>query len=586
VSLLQTVVCVEKFIWEDLKKRQEAALFSSLYESLKQAVAPVGLMRAACSRLCKFLAANEISDMGKIDYPLRCLYEAYLQDTIASSKVLEYVKAMDRAKLYALEQQEQASAFSNRPLPFREEQIFLLYYPCTTIARSFYYIRDKEELLWDFTLPVSLKLRKQIHFLLMKALHEVPDHHRRRNEYLMPLKWLYEYCQKMGIEDLELLEEAHVEGFRTYVGSKRKLVDNAMEIVGRSCKPLFLEAKKTNWDANVWYLERFRLSDDRMNPSNMTYSISFRRVQSRESRTYLKVFMKNEIGISNRSMCTVRWNFYVVLEFLCFLDERNRRLGEIEATDMEAYFRSLETKTSKPATFNKKVVTLHQFFRFLKMKRKITGIPFLPEYYLKSELLQHHNRSVSNEDVKKILTNLYRFPMHLRLMFLHLWCLGLRLNEVCTLQGKAYEKRGEIPYLVVYQYKMRSEKRIPIPDMLYRLMDWYKKERGIGPEDFVFANKKGGAYCVGTFQKQMKAYIEKCGIEDYHFKSHDYRHTVATFLYVHGASVQAVRDYLGHEEEDMTLQYLDYMQNQVEEANREYYEDEEHCLAWTVKNGE
>lgn len=46
---------------------------------------------------------------------------------------------------------------------------------------------------------------------------------------------------------------------------------------------------------------------------------------------------------------------------------------------------------------------------------------------------------------------------------------------------------------------------------------------------------------------------------EYIFKSHDYRHTVATNFYEHGVSIQSIRDYLGHTFEEMTMQYIDYM---------------------------
>ncbi len=49
-------------------------------------------------------------------------------------------------------------------------------------------------------------------------------------------------------------------------------------------------------------------------------------------------------------------------------------------------------------------------------------------------------------------------------------------------------------------------------------------------------------------------YCEKNQIADgeYIFRSHDYRHNLATLYYDNGISIQAVQDYLGHEYEEMT----------------------------------
>lgn len=60
-------------------------------------------------------------------------------------------------------------------------------------------------------------------------------------------------------------------------------------------------------------------------------------------------------------------------------------------------------------------------------------------------------------------------------MYLHLWSIGLRISEVCTLKGDAYYIQGRDAWIQVYQIKMKSYKRIPIPDALYKLMKEYLK---------------------------------------------------------------------------------------------------------------
>ena len=41
----------------------------------------------------------------------------------------------------------------------------------------------------------------------------------------------------------------------------------------------------------------------------------------------------------------------------------------------------------------------------------------------------------------RLSKKLSNFPEHLRMMFLHLWCIGLRISEVCTLKGDAYYRQ-------------------------------------------------------------------------------------------------------------------------------------------------
>lgn len=67
--------------------------------------------------------------------------------------------------------------------------------------------------------------------------------------------------------------------------------------------------------------------------------------------------------------------------------------------------------------------------------------------------------------------------------------------------------------------------------------------------------------------------------EGYIFRSHDWRHTLATFLYENGTSLQSVREYLGHEYEEMTEQYNDYMPKRIDKENESFFEKEENNLA-------
>lgn len=82
----------------------------------------------------------------------------------------------------------------------------------------------------------------------------------------------------------------------------------------------------------------------------------------------------------------------------------------------------------------------------------------------------HHDRSVEMETYIGIMQKLRYFPEHLRCMFLHLWCLGLRGSEVCTLKGNAYYRQGEDFWIQIYQIKTKGYKRIPVPEGLYEIM--------------------------------------------------------------------------------------------------------------------
>ena len=154
------------------------------------------------------------------------------------------------------------------------------------------------------------------------------------------------------------------------------------------------------------------------------------------------------------------------------------------------------------------------------------------------------------------------------MILLHSMLLGLRISEVCCLKGNAYYWQGRDAWIQVYQIKMRTYKRIPIPEILYKIMKVYIKKYRIGAEDYIFQNQKGKAYHYSSFRWSMKKIFNENHelFQEYNFKSHDFRHTIATMFY-----------------EEMTQQYVDYMPKRISRANQELFAKEGSSLASGIK---
>lgn len=141
---------------------------------------------------------------------------------------------------------------------------------------------------------------------------------------------------------------------------------------------------------------------------------------------------------------------YITKAFLRFLDQEKSAVDQLAAAEIGLYMRKLQ------------------------------------ENIIKRTPLQHHYRSVPQNTVTEILQNLKRLPEDMRLMYLHLWCLGLRINEVCSIKREGYYLKEGVAWLRVYQHKLKMEKVIPIPMMLYRSMMVYMERKEIGLDDFMY----------------------------------------------------------------------------------------------------
>ena len=109
----------------------------------------------------------------------------------------------------------------------------------------------------------------------------------------------------------------------------------------------------------------------------------------------------------------------------------------------------------------------------------------------------------------------------------------------------------------------------------------YIERKKIGIDSYVFQNSKGGPFLSTHYWHEMVAWCKKQGIRcgDHVFQTHDYRHSVATALYERGASIQAIREFLGHKHENMTRRYIDCIQKHVDMSSEQYYKEQKSLVS-------
>lgn len=536
-------------------------------------------------KIRKFMEANEIWHISELDYPWREAYEEYLAGEVSPVSWSGYLKAFDRVKQHSLRNQAGLKLRQkNRAYQYENRALYLPYHPDQKLAERFDQAQKKKDLLWDFSRAAPETMKRQIFNVLHYLIKNEPDGKQLRRR-MVALRKFYDFCIAESIRDIEQVGLEEIGKFRDTVSTDRA-IERTVGIIDYCRKAIFLEADEIHWDADIWYMERFRFQPERLDPSSPVQSLSFLEVTHEGNRKLLKKYLRYGLGITNLSLHFLQMEMLEIRKFLT-------GLGQVGAGDacqvteqqFADYFNRLQEKPIKADTYNKQVMSILHFYSFLVARGYMEKVPFYPDYYLKKSMPQHHDRSVDEETVAEVFQNLYRFPEELRLMFLHLWGVGLRISEVCTLKGDAYYIQGRDAWIQVYQIKMRTYKRIPIPAALYKLMQVYMKRHGITADAYVFQNSRGGAYRKATFRKHIIECCDKCSIQggEYLFKAHDYRHTLATYFYNDGVSLQGVRDYLGHDYEEMTEQYIDYMPKKIEKANEEFFAQPGNSLAACIR---
>lgn len=562
---------------------QQISLSENLEDSRKQLELEIEkcthVQQCVRRKVREFMEVNQIWHISNLTYYWRTAFQEYLDGSYVQSVSAKYMKGFDRIKQYSLQNQLRLVSGNNTALTQYENQLlFLPYYPNQEIAAQFERAH-KKELLWDFQCQAPELMKKQI-FITLHEILESDENIKLRRERLAALKKFYGFCIEQSINDIEALETEHIDLFKKALRSEKRMA-SIMSIVDYCRKAVFMRTEKIHWNANVWYMQRFQLAPERIDPARPVAKLSFLEVTHKKNREILQKYLKYGLGLTDLSIQSLLWELTVIKKFVVSIQQIDTEtVCSLTGQDMHGYFSELQKERLADTTYNRIVMSIVHFYNFLRVRGYIEKVPFYADYYLRKTVIRHNDRCVELNTIMEILGSLNGFQDDIRFMFLHLWGVGLRISEVCTLKGDAYVLQNQDTWIQVYQTKMRSYKKVPIPNALYRLMKVYIKKYHIKADDYVFQNSHGGPFCSETFRSKMKALCKNYRIQggEYNFQPHSYRHNLATFFYKNEVSIQCIRDYLGHENEEMTRQYIDFMPQKIDQANEDFFNHKENSL--------
>ncbi|EHR79076.1 recombinase XerC [Thermococcus litoralis DSM 5473] len=152
-------------------------------------------------------------------------------------------------------------------------------------------------------------------------------------------------------------------------------------------------------------------------------------------------------------------------------------------------------------------------------------------------------KSLTREDVKKLIKAVPPTRKRDRLIILLLYGTGLRVSEVCNLKIEDVDfKRG---ILVVRGGKGAKDRIVPIPDFLLKEIEDYLKTREDGSE-YLFVEvrrAKKDRISPKTVWYLLKKYGSKAGVK---VTPHMLRHSFATHMLEKGVDIRVIQEILGH----------------------------------------
>ena len=516
-----------------------------------------------------FFQAENITDFSDIDFALRQKFITWIDKTEYKRKLkMALLSCFDNIKLEVIKSKSHIeNNITVDSIFFRSKKVFLLYYPNYSVAKAYKQVHDKKELLyWDFT-EVNPKLARQI----KQTIIYLTDNFRikERSQKFLLLKKLMRFCQSKQITDIGKLTNSEKRQFELLINNDASIWTKG-SIVELSIFAVEVSESRFDFSNNIWFFEALKIADIRRNDARPVKSFDFMSIENDKNRSYCKEYIKYLIGITDEALSSVRNSYGFIREMAVWFSERDIDLMEVGEAQMDEYLLWLGDQESiSDLTYNRKVSAIKAFYSYMAFKHKVDR-NIMRAFYYKTVYPAHSERIVEDETIREILKYLPKENPMLALMYKVQLETGLRINEVCTLKGNCIGTSG---WLAVYQPKMKAEKMIPISDVLEAELKEYLSQNRIESDGYAFTNSKGNAYNANTYSVKMVRFCKKYGIEceNWVFRSHDYRHHIATALHKADAPINVIRDFLGHKSTEMTKQYIDGMDNEIAESQKEYF---------------
>lgn len=270
-----------------------------------------------------------------------------------------------------------------------------------------------------------------------------------------------------------------------------------------------------------------------------------------ETTNQLEKFKTYLITHKQVSPNTAKNYFYSVRKFL-----RWAATGDPGKTKAMQYYRYLQDKDYANSTIANIMYALNHYFQFLGKKIRLTP----PKRHKR----QPNFLTVEEaQDLVRVIPNLRDRAIVMALLYT-----GMRVNELCSLDIS--DLQLEEQEIVVRDTKNYHDRKVIVSEKCVAAFIEYLKTLPDADRRAVFMSQKGSRISRNRVYAMVKKYGRLAGITK-KVTPHVLRHTLATNMITHGASVIEVKDQLGHRRLETTLQYVHL---QVDHRKKLY---QEHC---------
>ncbi|MCD3195722.1 tyrosine-type recombinase/integrase [Clostridium botulinum C] len=266
-----------------------------------------------------------------------------------------------------------------------------------------------------------------------------------------------------------------------------------------------------------------------------------------EYKEEIQDYILNKI-FQNKRFKTIESYCCDLIEFIKYLEKREKNIHDLKDKDLEQYKRYLLKHNLKPKSINRKLTSINQFLKFNNKQVKFTKIKeqqqnFLDNVLTKQEIDELIRCCGNNIRDKVIIMTLYKT--------------GLRVSELITLTIKDVKKK-----IVKIVGKGGKHRDVIIPPDLNEAWNEYLKVRKKCESNKLFIGKRGPLK-RGSINKIIIKYAKKAKISKAKAHPHNLRHAYCKYLADKGTPIQDIADLVGHKSIDTTRIYTRKTQEEL-----------------------
>jgi integrase/recombinase XerD len=258
--------------------------------------------------------------------------------------------------------------------------------------------------------------------------------------------------------------------------------------------------------------------------------------------------------MKGKSSNTVKTYVGVIESFNEWLLKNKASLKELSTQQIQAYLDNLDEKQMSVGTIDKVSAVISVYAKFL-------GKPQLMINIVKKEMVRSEAApECLNAQEKAVLLKKVELDRNIRnQVIVHtLLQTGIRVSELCALNGSDVVLTDENPHLIARNEKGEVDRVIPISrDLRKRLNDYFDKVGEKSESDPLF---------LSSVRKRLTTRSVQYMLQKYHVHPHKLRHTFCQELINHGVDIRTVAKLAGHRDINITKRYYQHIEVDLESA--------------------